>query len=109
MKCEETTRLEERYRELERQIVQKIDTTAAACKQVEDEAAATNEHAEGHNEATAAADKGRNEATAAAGKKKSDGEHTLRSQNNKNGKSEEEEETMAFIGARRTWEEDKER
>ena len=68
---------------LKDKIVQKIDTTAAACKQVEDETAATSEHAEGHNEATAAADKGRNEATAAAAaKKRSDSRDILWSQNN---------------------------
>ena len=40
----------------------RTETTAAACKQVKDEAAATCEHAEGHNEATAVAGKRKNEA-----------------------------------------------
>ena len=53
-KCEEATRFEEHNRELGRHIVQEIDTTAAAWKQVEDEAAATCEPGEVHNEATAA-------------------------------------------------------
>ena len=57
VKYEEATRFEERYRALGRNIVQKFDSAAAACKQVEDEAAATNEHPEGHNKVTAAADK----------------------------------------------------
>ena len=35
----------------------KTETTAAACKQVKDDAAATSEHAEGHNEATVVAGK----------------------------------------------------
>ena len=98
MKYEETTSFEERCRELERKIVPEIDTTAAACKKAEDEPAATSEHVEGHNEATTAADKGRNEAIAATAKKKSDREDILRSQNNENCKSEEEdEEIMALI------------
>ena len=78
----------------------KSQTNEAACKQGEDEPAKTREHAEGHNEATAAADKGRNEATAATAKKKLD--RDLRSQNNINCTSEEEdEEIMAVIDERR--------
>ena len=61
VKYEETTRYEERYRELKRKIMQE-DVTTAACKQAEDEPAATSEHVEGHNEATAAADKRKDEA-----------------------------------------------
>ena len=57
-KSEEPTRFGKRYRELEWNIVQESDTTAAACRQGEDELAKTREHAEGHNGATAAADKG---------------------------------------------------
>ena len=121
MKNEETTRFEERCRESERQIVQKVDTTAAACKQAEDEPAATSEHAEGHNEATAAEDKkkdavttkkhaekcgeaaaaedkGRNEAAAAAAAamKKLDRVDILRSQSDA-----EDEEIMALIDEKR--------
>ena len=69
MKCEEPSRFEKRYRDFERKIVQKSGTTAAACKEGEDEPVKTREHAEGHNEATATADRhgeGRDEATAAA-------------------------------------------
>ena len=99
-KTQQRTSFEERCREVERKIVQKIDTAAAACKQAEDEFAATSEHVEGHNEATAYADnrkdetatkehaercdeatavedKGRNEAIAAAAKE-SDREDILR-------------------------------
>ena len=54
-KFEESARFEERYRELESTSVQKVDTTAASCKQ-------TSEHVEGHNVATAAADKKKDEA-----------------------------------------------
>ena len=80
--------------------MQRTETTAEACKQVKDEAAATSEHAEGHNEAIAVAGKGRNEASAA--KKTSDREDILRSQNNTNGRGEEEDdEIMTLIDARR--------
>ena len=90
---------------LERKIVQKVVTTAAACKQAEDPAAtsehnvataaadkkdeaATKKRDENFDEATAAEDKEKNEATASAAKKQSDREDILRSQNNENCKSE---------------------
>ena len=57
VKCEETTRFEERYREFERKIMQEEDTTTAACKHTEDEPAAISEHGDGLNETTATADK----------------------------------------------------
>ena len=38
---DEATRFEERFRDSERQIVQKIDTAAAACKQVEEHPVST--------------------------------------------------------------------
>ena len=63
--------------------------------------AAADRHGEGRDEATAAADEGRSEATAAAANKKLDREDILRSQNNKNCTSEEDEEIIAFIGERR--------
>ena len=62
VKSEETTRFEESYRELERQVMQEEDATAAACKHTEDEPAATSEHVDELNETTATADKRKDEA-----------------------------------------------
>ena len=111
VKYEEATRFEERFRELERKIVQEEDTTAAAREYTEDEPAAISEHGDGLNETTESADKrkveaankehtekcdettvvqdkGRNEATVAAAKMKSSEEDIPKSHNNENCKSE---------------------
>ena len=116
VKYEETTRFEERYRELERKIVQKVDTSAGRGANQQQPVSTSKDtmkqpqqpHTKGKmkqqprntskNVMKHPQPKTRGGVTAtAAAEKKSDREDILMSQNNENCKSEEDEEIMALI------------